>query len=103
MNQYHNLTLTSEHPEWDPSSSIFSQQENAMIKWKGEIKTRFKPDRKVLSVNKPLPPIPSNNPLSPPDQHIDDYFTSSLFSNVNIGAISSSKRNDIKPEVLAKK
>ena len=103
VNQYHNLTLTSEHPEWDPSSPIFSQQERAMTNWKGEIKTRSKPDRKILSVNTPLPPRPISYPITPPDQHIDDHFTSSLLNNVNIGAISSSKRNGVKPEVLAEK
>ena len=30
VNRNVNLTLTSEHPEWDPSSPIFSQQEKYM-------------------------------------------------------------------------
>ena len=103
VNQYNNLTLTSEHPDWDPSSHIFSHQEKAMTNWKGEIKTRSKPDRKVLSINIPLPPRPPINPPIPPDQNKNDHFTSSLLSKVNIGSISSSKRNGIKPEVLAEK
>ena len=30
VNEYVNLTLTSEHPEWNPNSTIFAEQENAM-------------------------------------------------------------------------
>ena len=36
-----------------------------MTNWRGEIKTRSKPDRKVLSVNIPLSPIPHINYLPP--------------------------------------
>ena len=109
VNGHPNLTLTSEHPEWDPSSSIFSQQEEAMTNWKGEIKNRSKPNRQVLAVQvpTPLPPKPIENPAPPPPplqlvQPTDD-FTSSLIENVNISSISSSRRNGIRPETLAEK
>lgn len=106
-----NLTLTSEHPEWDPSSSIFSQQEEAMTNWKGDIKNRRKPNRQVLAVQAPtpLPPRPIENPApappTPPPQLVQplDDFTSSLMENVNISSISSSRRNGIRPETLAEK
>ena len=38
VNEHMNIALTTEHPEWNPNSTIFSQQENAMTNWKGEKK-----------------------------------------------------------------
>ena len=57
-NAHINLVLTSDNPDWDPSSSIYAQQESAMTNWKGETRTRKKPYREVLSVKAPLPPRP---------------------------------------------
>ena len=45
LNEQTNLVLISENPDWDPSSSIYAQQESAMNNWKGEIRTRKKPNQ----------------------------------------------------------
>ena len=90
-----------------------------MKNWKGEIRTRKKPDWKFLSVKVPLPPRPKTNtptvqpecmndwtntttPTPKPNLRID-AFTSSLLEQVNIGSISSTRRNGISPEALAEK
>ena len=74
-----------------------------MTNWKGEIKTRKKLDRKVLSVKVPLSPQPPNDQqvLSPPI--IEDDVTSSLLDYVNISSITSSKRRGVSPETLSDK
>ena len=95
--------MTSEHPECNPNSTIFAGQENAMINWKGEIKTRKKSDRKVLSVKVPLPSQPTKVRQVPIPPIIGDDFTSSLLDNVNISSIISSKRKGISPENLTDK
>ena len=67
VNEHINLVLTSDNPDWDPSSSIYAQQESAMENYKGEIITRKKPNREVLSVKVPLPPGPkTNTPIAQP-------------------------------------
>ena len=45
VNEHTNLVLTSYNPDWDPRSPIYSQQEISMTNWKGEIRTRKKPNR----------------------------------------------------------
>ena len=55
VNEHTNLLLTSENSDWDHRSPIYDQQESAMTNWKGEIRTRKKPNQKVLSVKVPLP------------------------------------------------
>ena len=44
VNEHINLVLTSEKPDWDPSSPIYAQQESEMKNWKGEIRRRKKPN-----------------------------------------------------------
>ena len=44
VNEHINIVLTSENPGWGPSSPIYSQQKIEMINWKGEIRTRKKPN-----------------------------------------------------------
>ena len=44
VNEQTNLVLTSDNPHWDTSSPIYSQQESAITDWKGEIRTRKKPN-----------------------------------------------------------
>ena len=61
VNEHINPVLTSENPDWDPISPIYAQQESAMTNWKGEIRTRKKPNWEVLSVKVPLPPRPNKN------------------------------------------
>ena len=57
--------VNEDNPDWDPSSSIYDQQESATTNWKGEIRTRKKPNLEVLSVKVPLPPRPkTNNPTA---------------------------------------
>ena len=38
VNEHTNLVLTSENPDWYPSSSIYAKQESSMTNWKGETK-----------------------------------------------------------------
>ena len=45
VNKHINQVLTSENPDWDPSSPIYSQQESEMTNFKGETRTRKKPNR----------------------------------------------------------
>ena len=90
-----------------------------MKNWKGEIITRKKPNREVLSAKVPLPPRPNTNtptaqpecmndwtnttnPTPKPDLRID-AFTSSLIEQVNISSISSTRRNGVSPKALAEK
>ena len=40
VNEHIKLVLTSEKPDWDPSSPIYAQQEIALTNWKGEIRTK---------------------------------------------------------------
>ena len=61
FNEHTNLVLTSENPVWDPSSSIYAQQESAMTNLNGEIITRKKPNQEVLSIKVPLLPRPKTN------------------------------------------
>ena len=68
VNEHINLLLTSENPDWDPSSPIYTQQESTMENCKGEIRTRKKPNREVLSSKVPLPPRPkTNTPTAQPE------------------------------------
>ena len=68
VNEHINLVLTSENPDWDPSSLIYAQQESAMKNWKGKIRTGKKPNRKVISVKVPLPLRPkTNTPTAQPE------------------------------------
>ena len=114
-----NLVLTSENRDWNPSSPIYAQQQIAIKNWKGEIRTRKKPNREVLSVKVPLPKIPkinaptaqpecmndwtnTTNPTPKPHLRIDS-FTSSLLEQVNVSSISSTRRNSVSPEALAEK
>ena len=119
VNEHINLVLNSKNPDWDPSSPIYAQQESAMKHWKGEIRTRKKPNREVLSDTFPLPPRPKTNtptsqpecmnewtnttaPTTKPNLRIYD-FTSSLLEQVNISSISSTRRNGVSHEALAEK
>ena len=61
VNEHTNLVLTSDKPGWGPSSPIYAQQESAMTNRKGEIRTKKKPNREVLTVKVPLPPRPKTN------------------------------------------
>ena len=117
VNEHTNLVLTSENPDWCPSSFIYSQQESAMKNWKGEIRTRKKPNRGVLSVKVPLPPRPNTNiqTAQPECMHYwttkttpttklnlrIDAFLSSFIEKANISSISSFRRNGVSPEALA--
>ena len=90
-----------------------------MTNWKGEIRTRKKPNWEVLSVKVPLPPMPKektptdkpeclndwpNTTTPTPKPHVrSDDFTSSLLEQVNISSISSNIRNGVSPEALAEK
>ena len=68
FNEHTNLVLTSENPVWDPSSSIYAQQESAMTNLNGEIITRKKPNWEVISVKVTLTPRPkTNTPTSQPE------------------------------------
>ena len=68
VNEHTNLVLTSENPDWYPSSPIYAQQESTMTDWKVEIRTRKKPNLEVLSVKVPLPPRPkTNTPTAKPE------------------------------------
>ena len=117
VNEHINLVLTSENPDWNPSSPIYAQQESEIKDWKGEIRTRKKPNQEVLSVKVPLPPMPKTNTSNPrpecmhyfpnttiptpkPHARIND-FTSSLLEQVNIRSISSTRRNGVSLGVLA--
>ena len=100
VNEHINLVLTSENPDWYPSSPIYAQQESEMTNWKGEIITREKPNQEVLSVKVPLPPRPNRTTLTPIPHMKINAFTSSLLEEVNISSISSTKRNGISPEAL---
>ena len=97
VNAHQNLQLTSENPEWDPSSTIYEEQENDMTNWNGEMRTRKKHNRKVFRVKVPLSPIPSSVTPAPVPSIISDAFTSSLLEKVNISSISSSRRNRVSP------
>ena len=44
VNEHTKLVLTSENPDWDPSSSIYAQQESVMTNCKVEIRTRKTPN-----------------------------------------------------------
>ena len=103
VNEHINLILISEHPDWDPSSPIYVQQEDAMKNWNGDIRTRKKLNREVLSVKSPLPPRPKKNTPTPKPNVKVDAFTSSLLDQVNISSISSSSRHGVSPETLAEK
>ena len=65
VNGHKNLVLTSENPDRDPISPIYSKQESEMENRKGEIITRKKPNREVLSVKVPLTPRPRKNTPNP--------------------------------------
>ena len=90
-----------------------------MTNWKGEIRTRKRPNREVISVKVFLPPRPKTNtptdqpecmndcpntttPTIKPHVRIND-FTSSLLEQVNIHSISSTIRNCVSPEALSGK
>ena len=90
-----------------------------MKNWKGEIRTRNKPNREVLSVKAPLPSRPNTKtptaqpecmnewttittPTTKPNLRID-AFTLSLLEQVNISSILSTSRNGVYPEALAAK
>ena len=104
VNNCNSLVLTSEHPDWDPGSPIYAEQERAMTNLNGDIRTRKKPNRKVLGVQAPLPPRPSSHVAQPPEPKVRiDAFTSSLMDKVNISSISSSRRSGVSPETLAEK
>ena len=64
VNEHIKLILTSENPDWDPISPIYAQQEGDKKNWKGDIRTRKKPNRKVLSYKDPLTPMPQEKHLS---------------------------------------
>ena len=90
-----------------------------MTNWKGEIRTRKKPNREVLSVKVPLPPRPkTNTPTAQPECMADwttattptpkpnlriDAFASSLLQQVNISSISSTRWNGVSTEALSGK
>ena len=90
-----------------------------MTNWKGEIITRKKPNREVLSVKVPLTPRPRKNTPNPKPEWMNDWiktttptpkphvridaFTSSLLEQVNISSISSTRQNGVSPEALAEK
>ena len=90
-----------------------------MTNWKGEIRTRKKPNQEVLSFKVPLPPRPkTNTPTAQPECMNDwtntttptpkpnlriDAFTSLLLEQVNIRYISSTRRNGVSPEALSEK
>ena len=55
-----------------------------MKNWKGEIRTRNKPNREVLSVKVPLPPRPNtNNPTAQPEC-MNDRTTTTTPPNLTI-------------------
>ena len=117
VNEHIKLVLTSKNPDWYPNSPIYAQQESEMKNWKGEIRTRKKPYREVLSVKAPLPLRPKTNtptpntecmndwpktttPITKPQVRIDD-FTSLLLEKVKIRSFSSTRQNGVSPEALA--
>ena len=118
-NKHINLVLTSENPDWYPSSPIYAQQESEMTNQKGEIITRKKPNREVLSVKVPLLPMPNTNTPTPNPECMNDWpnkttaitnthtsidaIISSLIEQGNISSIASTKHNSISPEALAEK
>ena len=87
VNEHINLILASDNPYWDPSSTIYAQQESAMTNWKGEIRIRKKPNWEVLSFKVPLPPRPKTiTPTAQPKCMNDWTITlpeSTLKNNMN--------------------
>ena len=73
VNEHIKLVLTSENPDWDPSSSIYAQQEIVMTNWKGEIRTRNKPNQEVLSFKFTLTPRPNKNTPTAQPECMNDW------------------------------
>ena len=74
-----------------------------MKNWKLDIRTRKKPNWEVLSVKVLLTPRPKKTTPTPKTHVSINDFTSSLREQVNISSISSTRRNGVSPEALAKK
>ena len=75
LNEYTNLVLTSENPDWDPRSTIYAQKESTMKNWKVDIRTRKKPNQEVLSVKFPLSPRPNTNTPTAHLECMNDWTT----------------------------
>ena len=119
VNEHIKIVLTSENPDWDPSSPIYAQQESEMKNWKGEIRTIKTPNREVLIVKVPLHPRPKKNTPTPKQECMNDCpktttptpkahasinaCTSSLLEQINITSISSTRRNIIYTEAFVEK